>query len=200
MSEKIKRIEDSIQEFHSVFDGVEKKRLNTFTNSHYANLDDVWKAIKPHLLNLKISVIQVPKIMEGDQVLLTTVTNEDGDCIISAMKLEPEKHTLQGMGSALTYLRRYAICCILGIVETEDDDANSLERMTEPMIADRQMGQIYDLIAATESNIDKVNEHIETTWQRSRIEELTYSQAATLISMLKSKLARIERDSKTANE
>lgn len=187
-------IEQTIMAFQAVFSGVEKKRKNTFTDSLYANLDDVWNAIKPHLLNLEISVIQPLVIqLDGKQVLKTIIKNKWGASIESTMELLLEKQTPQGLGSALTYARRYSLCGLLGIVETEDDDANSLERVSEPKIADRQLGQIYDLIAATSSEESKISEFIEQKFNKQDLSELNYSQASVIISMLKSKLKNIEK-------
>ncbi|MEM7039349.1 MAG: ERF family protein, partial [Bacteroidota bacterium] len=39
--------------------------------------------------------------------------------------LEPTKKGPQGMGSAITYARRYALGPILGLATEQDDDANS---------------------------------------------------------------------------
>ena len=99
--EEEQTIEETIMAFQEAFGGVEKARTNTFTQSMYANLDDVWNAIKEHLLNLKLSVIQRLAIADGEQVLITTVKNEHGESVESVMKLMLEKNSWHSMGAAL---------------------------------------------------------------------------------------------------
>lgn len=54
--------------------------------------------------------------------------------------LDSEKvHNLILDLEALTYARRYSLCCLLGIVETEDDDANGIERQSEIPLTDKQI-------------------------------------------------------------
>jgi excinuclease UvrABC ATPase subunit len=42
--------------------------------------------------------------------------------------LTPAKNDPQGQGSAITYMRRYALSAILGIATEEDDDGNAASR------------------------------------------------------------------------
>jgi len=189
-----KTIQQTILEFQAGFQGVEKKRVNTFTQSKYANLDDVWNAIKPRLQELQISVIQVVDILEGEQVLRTIVENSDKDKVESIMQLLLEKQTPQGIGAALTYARRYSLCCILGIVETEDDDANSTERTSEQLLSTRQKGEIMDFISATETDIDKFTTYLSDNFGKEGIDSLSYSEAATVLSQLKSKHSRLAQN------
>jgi hypothetical protein len=51
------------------------------------------------------------------------------------MKLILNKKDMQGLGSAITYARRYSICALIGIVDTEDDDGNaSLSDKPKPQV------------------------------------------------------------------
>jgi len=124
--------------FTQHFPGVKKGSYNSFTDSYYASLDDIWIAIKPWCDMAGIIPIQR---IDGD-TLYTTIyllnnktvpANPDypgkfWQDITSSVKLSPEKETSQGFGSNLTYMRRYSICTMLNICESTDDDGNAVER------------------------------------------------------------------------
>jgi hypothetical protein len=49
---------------------------------------------------------------------------DSGEWISSTTVIPLPKNDPQGMGSAITYARRYSLCAMLGII-TEDDDGNA---------------------------------------------------------------------------
>jgi hypothetical protein len=119
-----------IAQFNDKFEGVEKKRENTFTKSLYANLDDVINAAKPVMKECGLVVTQPVIMAEGKQILKTILVDTDsGENIESFIDLDKmtERAGAQGYGSAMTYARRYALCALLGIVESEDDDGNGAQ-------------------------------------------------------------------------
>lgn len=194
MTEKKETIEQTILKFQNVFSGVDKNRVNDFTKSKYANLDDVWNSIKDHLQNLEISVIQKMYVdKDQGQVLKTIIKNSSGDSVESDMLLMLEKQTPQGMGSALTYARRYSLCCLLGIVETEDDDANGIERQSEIPLTDKQKGEILQLIEDTNTEASKFTDYLGKQFGKQGIDELSYSQASIIVSQLKTKLKNAKK-------
>lgn len=101
---------------------VHKDSTNPHYKSKYANLPDVLDLIRPVLTECGLSLFQMP-VECGDTACLTTVLmHESGEHISSMMALRPVKHDPQGVGSALTYARRYAAMSMLGIAGTDDDD------------------------------------------------------------------------------
>ena len=123
-----------IADFTAKFKGVEKKRVNPFTKSNYANLDDVVNSAKDLLVELGMGITQPVEIIDGKQILKTILfDSETGDNIVSSIDLDAmaEKKGAQGYGSAMTYARRYALCALLGIVESADDDGNVAQGMSD---------------------------------------------------------------------
>jgi hypothetical protein len=53
------------------------------------------------------------------------LSHESGEWIQSSLSLPLAKHDPQGVGSAITYGRRYGLSAIVGIVADVDDDANA---------------------------------------------------------------------------
>ncbi len=104
-----------------------KDAANPFTKSNYASLNSVMEACREALHGNHIWMTQLPMptpahMGDGHMGLMTKLTHTtSGQWQSSLMVVPLPKKDPQGMGSAMTYARRYALCAMLGIV-TEDDD------------------------------------------------------------------------------
>jgi hypothetical protein len=107
---------------------VSKSSDNPHFRSKYADLPTIMEAIRPVLRKHGFGIMQ-PLEDSGDPRLLrlnTMLVHTSGHTIQSSTTMPiGEKLTPQAYGSAVTYLRRYALGAFLGIVTDEDDDANS---------------------------------------------------------------------------
>lgn len=86
----------------------------------YADLSACVKAAAPALKEHKLSVTQI--ITDGK--LITMLTHASGQWFKSELLLPTQIDDYQSYGSAITYLKRYSYCAILGVVADTDDDAN----------------------------------------------------------------------------
>ena len=93
--------------------------------SKYADLGAIWDSVKPHLKDLGLFISQPTEITATGMMLRTVVTHKSGEKIESTYLLNPVKQDPQGMGSAITYARRYSLCALLGLVADDDDDGNA---------------------------------------------------------------------------
>lgn len=101
---------------------------NPFFKSKYAPLPDVLKVIRPIASKYGLAIIQNPYTEDEKVGVITLIMHESGEWIeTEALVSKPEKNTPQGIGSVITYLRRYTISSIVGISSEEDDDGNSNE-------------------------------------------------------------------------
>ena len=104
-----------------------KDATNPFTRSNYATLNSVMESCRDALLSQGILFTQLPcpapvELGAGHIGLETRLIHAESGQWISSMAVIPlPKNDPQGMGSAITYARRYSLCAMLGIV-TEDDD------------------------------------------------------------------------------
>lgn len=104
-----------------------KDATNPFTKSNYATLNSVMGSCREALLSHGIWLTQLPcpapvELGAGHIGLETRLIHaESGQWISSIAVIPLPKNDPQGMGSAITYARRYSLCAMLGIV-TEDDD------------------------------------------------------------------------------
>lgn len=101
-----------------------KSATNPHFKSKYANLEEVWEACRDALSKYKVAVIQCPQFDEKCDYLETTLVHESGQYMTSKIMLRNAKGDMQGLGSAITYSRRYALAAMVGVI-AEDDDGNA---------------------------------------------------------------------------
>lgn len=107
--------------------GVVKNAKNPYFKSDYADLKAVMDTVKP-VFNSHGVFIQQTNNDDGEPGTITVVTElihaESGESIASRLTLPLKDKTPQAAGSALTYARRYALACVAGLYQ-EDDDGNA---------------------------------------------------------------------------
>lgn len=96
------------------------KKAGGFYTFKYADLSACVRAATPALKANGLSVCQV--ISDGK--LVTILSHKSGQWFKSELMLPNQTTDYQAYGSAITYLKRYSYCAILGIVADTDDDAN----------------------------------------------------------------------------
>jgi len=101
-------------------------RENTFFKSKYAPMDVVLEATRPLMGKHGLTLIQIPTTHDGMVSIQSMVTHKEGAAMIfPAIDGKAAKPDIQGLGSAITYLRRYSASAICGVVgANEDDDGN----------------------------------------------------------------------------
>jgi hypothetical protein len=146
-------------------EAVKKAATNPAFKSRYADLSEVVEATVPALNANGIGVIQVPGY-DGELVSVTTVfVHESGASVTGVLRMRPSKTDPQGVGSAITYARRYALLAMTGAAP-EDDDGNAASQHRAPppppadsvtTLANRADGLVGALnAAATADDLEKV--------------------------------------------
>lgn len=100
---------------------------NPYFKSKYADLAEVWACIREPLTKNGLALVQCPSTCQNGFVTIeTTIYHESGQSISSKLSCKVKDTGPQSIGSAITYLRRYAISAMCGVVsEEEDDDGNA---------------------------------------------------------------------------
>lgn len=102
-----------------------KDSVNPHFKSKFADLATVLDTVKPVLAKHKLGVVQLPCEVAGiGPGLSTMLVHESGEFIRGVIALRPVKPDPQGIGSAMTYARRYGLQAVLGITADDDDDGN----------------------------------------------------------------------------
>lgn len=101
-----------------------KDATNPHFKSKYADLGAVWEAVSEALRANDLAIIQAPgEVIEGKLHIHTRLIHSSGEWLESLASTPLPKQDPQGYGSAVTYLRRYVISALMGVVG-EDDDGN----------------------------------------------------------------------------
>lgn len=89
----------------------------------YASLADIHAAVLPVLARHGLAWITMPTLRPDGHgyVLVCELAHASGESRTCEMPL-PVSAGAQELGSAITYMRRYAICAVCGIATDEDDD------------------------------------------------------------------------------
>lgn len=102
----------------------------------YADLADVLAACRPILNQHGLSVAQSVTGTRDDVAVTTRIFHVEGHFEEFGPTVLPAGADSRGVGSAITYARRYGLCAALGIVPDEDDDgraaSNRPQRHIEP--------------------------------------------------------------------
>ena len=104
-----------------------KDSVNPHFKSKYADLTSLWDAIREPLTKNGLAVVQTfsPDHAEGELMLTTTLMHKSGQSIQSTMRMPLPKRDPQGLGSATSYARRYALAAMVGATSDDDDDGNA---------------------------------------------------------------------------
>jgi hypothetical protein len=124
-SESIAKLATALSIVQGKLSHAKKDSANPFFKSKYADLESVWDACRDLLAANGLSVMQFPgEYIDGTMSMTTILAHSSGEWIGQEMSLPVSKPDAQGSGSALTYMRRYALAAVVGVVQA-DDDANA---------------------------------------------------------------------------
>lgn len=129
----MKNLAKSLGEFHWLMKELKKDATNPFFKSNYVTLDNILNSIKVPLKTVGLTFIQMPStIGEHAPALKTMLIHiESGESISDVTPIVMSKQDPQAQGSAITYMRRYALVSMLGLSTDTDDDANSALRSSQ---------------------------------------------------------------------
>ena len=127
-SESIVLIATALSKAQGLMASADFDAVNPHFKNKYASLASVVNACRVPMATWGLSFTQ--SVIEGEKGmhLETTVMHESGEWISSLMPLYISKDDMQGLGSAITYAKRYALSAMLGIVADEDDDGNAASK------------------------------------------------------------------------
>ena len=113
-----------------------KDANNPFTKSKYATLNSVMDSCRDALLSNGIWLCQYPVPAEpGYLGLVTKLTHaESGQWQASLAVVPLPKADPQGVGISMTYMRRYALSAMLGIVTEEDTDGEVIPNWSKTVM------------------------------------------------------------------
>lgn len=122
-SNEINEIAKALAKAQIKIQGAEKDRTNPHFKSDYATLASVWDACHTALNENEIAIVQAPAITpDGGQIIVTILAHGSGQWFRGEYRVQAAKNDPQGVGSAVTYARRYSLSAMTGVAPRDDDD------------------------------------------------------------------------------
>lgn len=113
-----------------------KGASNPYFKSKYADLGSVMEVVKGPLNEASIAVLQpTSSDATGNSYVSTVLLHSSGEYIESEpLKLEIPKGTMQDLGSAISYARRYTLQSLLSVPAEDDDAESTMNRSTKTAV------------------------------------------------------------------
>lgn len=152
MSASIGKLGEALSKAQGEMEGAVKDSINPYFKNKYADLSSVMAAIREPFSKNGLSVVQ---LTEGDGIncgVTTILLHSSGEWVRGTITARPVKADPQGIGSCLTYLRRYSLAAIAGVCP-EDDDGNEASRENKREV--KQMDAHVSDIKKETSSLDE---------------------------------------------
>ena len=134
MSDSIAALSAALAKAQAEIGKALKDSVNPAFKSKYADLASVWDAWQAHGPANGLAIVQLPgDCIQGVASLTTILSHSSGEYMRATMTLPVSKNDAQGVGSATTYLRRYALAAFVGIAPDDDDGNLAVQASTAPM-------------------------------------------------------------------
>lgn len=186
----------ALSKAQAVLEGAKKDAVNPHLRNKYADLASCWDACRKALTENELSITQTTTVRDGVLLLVTTLHHSSGESVFGELPVIYEGtkglNTMQAMGSALTYARRYGLCAIVGISPEDDDGANAgqgqqqrhaQQKPVSRLIGTDEATHLKDLISETETDPAKFLDYFRVT----EIGDMSIDQYEKAVKQLRKK-------------
>ncbi len=188
-SESVKELATALAKAQGELTHASKSSINPHFKSKYADLASVWEACRDALSKNGLSVVQFPSDFQNNIMTLTTrIMHSSGEWLEQTMSAPVSKPDPQGIGSCLTYMRRYALAAVVGVYQ-DDDDANSASYAPKEhpaTLTDEELNRIKTMAVATHSEVSK----IAAFYGKKELHEIERLHYPKIIETLEKKLKK----------
>ena len=127
-----------------------KDSANPFFKSKYADLESVWSACRELLSANGLAVMQFPGLysdLDKSMSLTTIISHKSGEYISQEMSVPCGmlgrdgvlKLDAQAAGSAISYMRRYSLAAVVGVVQSDDDGNAASNKINQPVVKAKEI-------------------------------------------------------------
>lgn len=127
-SEKIDQLMLALSKAQGEMKHALKESVNGYLKSKYADLPTVIDACRSCLSKYQLAVAQTIERDEFGMKLVTILGHSSGQWMSSSMPILSKDDTPQGVGSAITYARRYSLAALVGVAQYDDDAEAAMAR------------------------------------------------------------------------
>lgn len=121
-SDDIKDLVGALAKAQGVMKPAVFNKVNPHFKSRYADFSSCMDACRAPLSSNGLAVIQSCETIDSKLSLVTTLAHISGQWMKSEFPIITSKMDSQGIGSAMTYAKRYSLCGMIGIVADEEGD------------------------------------------------------------------------------
>jgi hypothetical protein len=180
-SDQIGEIAGALAKAQSEMGGAIKDASNPFFKSKYADLASVMEACRGPLTKHGIAVLQSPSAEGAVVSIETTLMHASGQWIRGVASATAKDDSPQSIGSAITYLRRYALQSFAGVAP-EDDDGEAAQgrksgQAAKPVAVSSAPKGFEEWLTDIGSVADEGTEALQRAWKASKVEYRTYLTA-----------------------
>lgn len=167
-SDTIGKLALSLSKAQGQITGALKDSSNPFFKSKYADIASVWDACRSALSENELAVVQTTSGDASNVTVITTLIHSSSEWISGSLTIKPSKADAQGIGSALTYARRYGLSAIVGVAQIDDDGNAASKTVVKPKTADKEFEVLLSAVK-TATTLDGLRKEFDTTmeWLKS---------------------------------
>jgi ERF superfamily len=175
MSDAINEIAAAMAKAQAKMTGARKDSENPFFKAKYADLASVREACLAAMNAEGLSVWQFPRravSADGQAVVEveTVVTHASGQFFRDTLAVPVAKADAQGIGSAISYARRYALAAIASVAPADDDGEAAIGRTAKPAtrpvvgITEAQQKRFFAMATEAGWSKDDLKAWLKTTY------------------------------------
>lgn len=188
-TESIAALSAALAKAQGQMKGAKKDSVNPHFKSSYADLASIWDACRDALAANGLAVMQRVSTDAVGVCITTQLVHSSGEWVRDRCVYPVAQRTPQGIGSAITYGRRYSLAALLGIAAEDDDDGNAAsaptgKRTSQPEVSARTSNvrteaikeklkaqlQAGDSIVATAEQVKAASDELKAEGKREATE------------------------------
>lgn len=160
------KLAEALSKAQGQFLPASKSSFNPHFKSKYADLASVWEVIRGPLSDNGLAVVQTVGTTDSNDLQVSTILmHSSGEYVKDTCVFPVVQKTPQGIGSAVTYARRYTLSALVGVAADVDDDGDAASKpaaqaKTKPAPAKGEPPLVDKLLLQLDAadSVDKVND------------------------------------------
>lgn len=120
-SEQLGELFAALAKAQGAMEHAAKDRTNPHFRARYATLASCLEACRKPLADNGLAVTQPVTLKDGWIEVHTLLGHSSGQWLSNSLAIPVTKQDAQGVGSAITYGRRYGLCAMVGVAPDDDD-------------------------------------------------------------------------------
>lgn len=147
---------DLLSEFQKTAGCFRKTDTNSYYGNEYAGLPSVIETVQPYLKKAGWTVCQPPGTVEDGAMTISTIfIHKSGDWVSFRSGSPLAKPDPQAMGSAITYMRRYALIALFGVPVQDDDAEGAMPERAKPPAKPKKKSKVESTPIPDTTSIQK---------------------------------------------